>query len=80
MKHPSHMGYTDSPENLFFIKTTATPEFNDRVNETLDVTLEQEFTSQIANFMKQILSFLAQGRSSIVTTLNQTSFSHAVDG
>jgi hypothetical protein len=59
---------------LFFIQTTATLGINDRVNETLGITIELEITSQAADFIKQILSFLAYGGSSIVKTLNQTSF------
>jgi hypothetical protein len=44
------------------------------VNETLWKTAEFEITSQTADFFNQILSFLAYGGSSIVKTLNQTSF------
>jgi hypothetical protein len=53
---------------------TATLGINDRVNETLMITVGLEFTSQTANFINQISSFLAYGESSAVKTLNQTSF------
>jgi hypothetical protein len=49
---------------------TAALGINDRVNETLEITGQLKSASQVANF----LSFLAYGRSSIVKTLNQTSF------
>jgi hypothetical protein len=61
-------------ELLFlFIWITATLEVNDRVSETLGITVELKITSQVANIIDQIL-FLACGRSSVVRTLNQTSF------
>jgi hypothetical protein len=50
------------------------PRINDRVNDTLEITVELEITSQAADFFNQILSFLAYGGRSIVKTLNQTSF------
>jgi hypothetical protein len=59
---------------LFFIQTTATLGINDRISKTLMITVELEITSQAANFLNQILSFLAYGGSFIVQTLNQTSF------
>jgi hypothetical protein len=68
------MGYTQSPEVLLFIQMTATLGINDRVNETLRITVELEITSQAADFFNQILLFLAYGGSSIVKTLNQTFF------
>jgi hypothetical protein len=40
----------------------------------LGVTIELEISSQAAGFFNQILSFLAYGGSSIVKTLDQTSF------
>jgi hypothetical protein len=40
----------------------------------LGTTVELEITSQAADFLNQILSFLAYGGSFIVKTLNQTSF------
>jgi hypothetical protein len=40
----------------------------------LGITLELKIMSQVANFINQILSLLAYGGSSIVETLNQTSF------
>jgi hypothetical protein len=46
---------------------------NNRVNETLVITVELEITSQVADFFNHILSFLAYGGSSIVKTLDQTS-------
>jgi hypothetical protein len=53
---------------------TAALGINDRVNGTLGITVELEITSQVADVFSQILSFLAYGGSSIVKTLNQTSF------
>jgi hypothetical protein len=53
---------------------TAALEINERVNETFGITVELEITSQAADFLNQILSFLAYGVSSIMKTLNQTSF------
>jgi hypothetical protein len=63
---------------LLFIQTTYTLGINDRVRETLGITVEQKIMFQATNFINQIL-FFACGESSIVTTLNQTSFSHAAD-
>jgi hypothetical protein len=57
---------------LFFIQTTVTLGINDRVNETLGITVELEITSQIADFFNQILS-LVYGGSSVVKTLDLTS-------
>jgi hypothetical protein len=65
---------------LLFIQTTAALGINDRVDETLRVTVELEITSQAADFFSQILSFLAYGGSSVVKTLNFDSFSHSADG
>jgi hypothetical protein len=59
---------------LLFIQTTAALEINGRVDETMGITVELEITSQVADFFSQILSFLAYGESSIVKTLDQTSF------
>jgi hypothetical protein len=42
---------------LLFTQTTATIGVNDRVNETLGVTIELEISSQAADFFNQILSF-----------------------
>jgi hypothetical protein len=47
---------------------------NDRVNETLGMTVELEITSQAANFIKRILSLLVYGGSSVVKILYQTFF------
>jgi hypothetical protein len=47
---------------------------NDRVNEAFGITVELEITSQVADFISQILLFLACGGSSIVKTLDQTPF------
>jgi hypothetical protein len=68
------MGYTQSPETFALFQMTATLRINDRVSETLGITTELEIMSQAADFINQILSFLAYGGSSIVETLNQTSF------
>jgi hypothetical protein len=59
---------------LLFIQTNATLRINDRVDVTLGITAELEITPQVADFFNQVLSFLAYGGSSIVKTLNQTSF------
>jgi hypothetical protein len=53
---------------------TATLGIDDRVNEALGVTIELEISSQAADFFNQILSFLAYGGSSVVKTVDQTSF------
>jgi hypothetical protein len=50
---------------LLFIQTAAIFGINDRVNETLGITIELEITSQAADFFNQILSFSAYGGSSI---------------
>jgi hypothetical protein len=42
---------------------------NNRVSETLGITVEMKSTYQVAKFIKQILSFLTYGGSSIVKTL-----------
>jgi hypothetical protein len=49
------------------------------VNETLQITVELDITSQAADFFNQVLTFLAHGGSSVVQTLNQTFFSHAAN-
>jgi hypothetical protein len=59
---------------LLFIQTTAALGINYRDDEELGITVELEITSQVADFFIQILSFLAYGGSSIVKTLDQTSF------
>jgi hypothetical protein len=41
---------------------------NDRVSEPLGITVELKITSQVANFITQILLFLAYGGSSVVKT------------
>jgi hypothetical protein len=40
----------------------------------LGITIELEISSQVADFINQIFSFLAYGGSSVMKTLNQTSF------
>jgi hypothetical protein len=58
-------------QRLFrFNRMTAALGVNDRVNETLGITTEAKIMPQATNFMKQILSFLAYGWSSVVKTLN----------
>jgi hypothetical protein len=59
---------------LLLIQMTATLGINDGVKETLGITAELEITSQDADFFNQILSFLAYGGSSVVKTLDRTSF------
>jgi hypothetical protein len=49
---------------------TATLGIDDRVSETLGITIELKITLQVAYFIEQIMSFLAYGGSSIVKTLN----------
>jgi hypothetical protein len=46
---------------LPFTQMTATLGINDRVNETLGITVELDITSQAADFFNQNLSFLAYG-------------------
>jgi hypothetical protein len=55
---------------FLFIQTTATLGINDRVNETLGITVELKITSQVINFINQILSFFSYGVSYIVKNLN----------
>jgi hypothetical protein len=55
------------------VQTTATLRFNNRVKETLGITVELEITPQASDFIEKTLSFLADGGSSIVQTLKQTS-------
>jgi hypothetical protein len=57
-----------------YFTITATFGITDGVNETFGITAKVNITSQATNFIKQIFSFLAYGGSSIVKTLNQTSF------
>jgi hypothetical protein len=59
---------------LLFIRKTVTLGINSRVNETSGITAELKITSRITNLIKEILSFLANDGSSVVKTLNQTSF------
>jgi hypothetical protein len=49
---------------------TATLGIDDRVNETLGITVELKIPLQVSYFIEQILSFLAYGGSSVVKTLN----------
>jgi hypothetical protein len=53
---------------------TAILGINDQVYETFGKTTELKLTSQAVDFIKQILPFLAYGGSSIVKTVNHTSF------
>jgi hypothetical protein len=48
---------------------TATLGINDRFNETWGITIDLEIMSQAADFIKQILSLVAYGGSSVVKTL-----------
>jgi hypothetical protein len=64
------MEHTQSPE-AFPLYSDSYP-WNNQVNETLGITDELKTMSQATNFIKEILSFLAYGGSSIVKTL--TSF------
>jgi hypothetical protein len=81
---PMHLNFSETPFThgiyarvqrlLLFIQATVTLGINDWVNETFWITIELEITSQAADFIKQVLSFLTYGGSSTVKTLNQTSF------
>jgi hypothetical protein len=51
------MGYMQFPEA--FIQMTSIPGINDGVSETLGIIVELNITSQITNFIEQILSLLA---------------------
>jgi hypothetical protein len=44
---------------FFFVQMTAALGINDRVNETLGITVQLELTSQAADFFNQILLLLA---------------------
>jgi hypothetical protein len=44
---------------------TAILGINDRVNETLGISVELKITLQVAYFIEQIMSFLAYGGSSM---------------
>jgi hypothetical protein len=65
---------------LLFIETTATFGINDRVNETLGITVELEITSQAAAFFNQILFFLAYGGKLYYEDFESNFFSHAEVG
>jgi hypothetical protein len=69
-----HMWNTHRAQRLCLFIWTATLGNNAQVNETLWITIELKVTSQAANFFKQILLFMAYGGSSVVKTLNKTSF------
>jgi hypothetical protein len=72
---PFTCGIYAEPIGFFlFIQTTATLGINDRVKEILGITVELKITSQAADFFIHTLYFSAYGGSSIVKTLNQTSF------
>jgi hypothetical protein len=68
------MEYNSTQRLFLFVQMTATFGINDQVNATLGITIELKITFQAANFITQILSFLAYGGSSTVKALNQTSF------
>jgi hypothetical protein len=74
------MGYAQKPEVFPFICTTAILGINNRVNKSLGITVELKITSQVTNFIKQILSFLAYGGSSICEHAELNLFSHTPDG
>jgi hypothetical protein len=58
-------------QRLFLIiQMTATLGINNQVSETLEMTVELKSMPQATNMIKQILSFLAYGGSSIVMALN----------
>jgi hypothetical protein len=72
---PFTYGIHAGPRDFFiFIHMTATLGINNRVSDTLGINVELKITSQVNNLINQILSFLENGGSSAVKTLNQTSF------
>jgi hypothetical protein len=74
LKPPYTYGIYTEPKGFFSVfRRLATIDINNRVNKTFGITTELKITSQITNFVKQILSFLAYAGSSIVNTLNETS-------
>jgi hypothetical protein len=68
---------------LLSIQTTAALGSNNRVNETLGIRTELEITSQAADFIKQILAFIAYeyGGSSLYCEVSELKlFSHTGNG
>jgi hypothetical protein len=65
-----HIWNIHRDQRLFFFIRTTTLGINNRVNETLRITVQLKNMSQATNFIKQILSFLAYGGSPVVKTLN----------
>jgi hypothetical protein len=63
LKHPSHKEYTQSPEALSFCSDDAFG-VNNWVNETLGITIKLKIMSAAANFIMEILRFLAYSGSS----------------
>jgi hypothetical protein len=55
---------------FLLITITTTLGINNQVNKTMGITTELKISSQVTNFIKQILSFLAYSGSSIVKTVN----------
>jgi hypothetical protein len=69
IRHTFHIWDIHRPQRLF-LQMTATLEIINRASEALGITGDSEIMSQAPNFIKQILSFLAYGGSSIVKTMN----------
>jgi hypothetical protein len=70
-----HIWNIYTAQGLFlFIRTTATFGINSQVNKTLGKTAELKIKPQDINFIKQILSLLAYGGSSVSLILNYSPF------
>jgi hypothetical protein len=66
-----HMCDVHRAQRLFlFIQMTATLGINNWVSETLGIRIELKITSQVTNFIVQILSFLTYGEDSVVKSVN----------
>jgi hypothetical protein len=64
-----HIWDVQRVQNLFhFARTTAALGINNRAKETMGITIKLNTTSQTANFIKQVPSFLAYGGSSTERT------------
>jgi hypothetical protein len=67
-----------SQRPFLFIWMTATLGINNRVNETLGITVELKIKFQAINLIKQILFLVYHGRFIVKTLINL--FSHVADG
>jgi hypothetical protein len=59
-------GIHRQPRGCPLYSETATLSINDRVYETLGITIELKMASEAINFIKQVSSTLAYGENSVV--------------